>query len=402
MPVVSAASWAHADAISRRSAPRASMSARRPPSSILRPAARNSSRMKPIRSPIRVIFGYWATWAPLPVSLPSSPLPFAPPACVITRATSGGGSAASAASSSATSLLASWASRITTTGTASKSDGAVIRASSPGASEPAATSRGPAAPAVPATPPPAAAARRATARSTSNSSSPVTTLTRGAPEAGAAPLASRTGMPAASHEARGRYSGLGEDGLAAAPHLQRAQPIRPGERALVVGVPGHDVGVPARGHGAQFGGAQRLGTPQGRRAQGLTHAHAEVRDREGDDQRHVGDAVDAGRVVRAQRHRDALVEQQPDRRHLADLERRARAEDGGDARRGQDDHVLLAGLVQQVRGRAAEFRGQGGRAGTGLPAHVQPGQQTGRPAGAEHPARLALGEPALFAVHVHA
>ena len=46
--------------------------------------------------------------------------------------------------------------------------------------------------------PSAAATRRATARSTSSSSSPVTTLTRAPP--GAA-LASRTGMPAASHEA---------------------------------------------------------------------------------------------------------------------------------------------------------------------------------------------------------
>src|SRR5579859_7678930 len=358
------------------------MSARRPPSSILRPAARNSSRMKPIRSPIRVIFGYWATWAPLPVSLPSSALPFAPPACVITRATSGGGSAASAASSSATSLLASWASRITTTGTASNSDGAVITASSPGASEPAATSRAPAVPAAPSPPaapppagpfaaPPAAATRRATARSTSSSSSPVTTLSRGVPETvAAAPLASRTGMPAASHEARRRCSGLSEDGLAAAPHAQRAQPVGPGERALVVGVPGHYVGVPAWGHGAQFRAAQRLGTTQGRRAQRLAHAHAEVRDREGDDQRHVGDAVDAGRMVRAQRDRNSLVEQRPDRWHLADLERRAWAEHGGDARRGQYDHVLLAGLVQQVRGRAAEFRGQGGRAGAGLPARV--------------------------------
>ena len=49
--------------------------------------------------------------------------------------------------------------------------------------------------------PPAAAASRATARSTSSSSSPVTTLTR-VPAAGAtSSLASRTGMPPASHEA---------------------------------------------------------------------------------------------------------------------------------------------------------------------------------------------------------
>src|SRR5215475_1789179 len=43
-----------------------------------------------------------------------------------------------------------------------------------------------------------------------------------------------------------------DDELAATPDAQRAQPVGPGERALVVGVPGDDVGVPARGHGAQF------------------------------------------------------------------------------------------------------------------------------------------------------
>ena len=62
--------------------------------------------------------------------------------------------------------------------------------------EPGTTSRAVAVPS-----PLAAATSRATARSTSSSSSPVNTLTREPPAAGAtAPLASRTGMPPAFHE----------------------------------------------------------------------------------------------------------------------------------------------------------------------------------------------------------
>ena len=108
-------------------------------------------------------------------------------------------------------------------------------------------------------------------------------------------------------------------------------------------------------------------------------------------------------VVGAERDRDALVEQRADRRHLADLQRRAGAQHCGHARGRQRDHVLL------VRPRAA---GPPTRSPSRPPAVAAPvrddpqacsrGSRPGRPARAEHPARLALGEAALIAVHVHA
>src|SRR6266545_3620954 len=51
---------------------------------------------------------------------------------------------------------------------------------------------------------------------------------------------------------------------------------------------------------------------------------------------------------------------------------------------------------------AAEFRREPGSAVASLAARVQPGQQAGGPAGAEHPACLSLGEAAVVAVDVHA
>src|SRR5215469_18588927 len=225
------------------------MSARTPPSSIRRWAARNSSRTNVIRSPIRVTLGHSTTWAPLRVRLVSSALPFAPPAWVTTIRTSAGGLVTTAASSSATSLPASCAPVITTTGVASNSDGEVSEARSPGLRLPAATSRTPAP--VSAT---AAATNRATARSTSSSSSPTTTPT--GPLA-VAVAARGEAMPEACQTLI-QLGLLRQDGLAAAPDLQRPQAVRPGERALVVGVPGNDVGVPAADHAAQLGRAQRL------------------------------------------------------------------------------------------------------------------------------------------------
>src|SRR6266699_338094 len=124
-PVVSAASCAQAEAISRRSDPSASIRARTPPSLTVRPAARNSSRTKSIRSDTLVILGHSNTRAPFPARPARSALPLAPPAWVTTRRTSGGGSAASRASSSATSLPALCASRITTTQPPPNREGAV-------------------------------------------------------------------------------------------------------------------------------------------------------------------------------------------------------------------------------------------------------------------------------------
>jgi hypothetical protein len=65
-------------------------------------------------------------------------------------------------------------------------------------------------------------------------------------------------------------------------------------------------------------------------------------------------------------------------------------------------HVVVVGHVQQVGRRAAELGGQPGRAGAGLAAGVQPGQQARRAARAQDPAGLVLGEPAFLAVNVDA
>ena len=116
-----------------------------------------------------------------------------------------------------------------------------------------------------------------------------------------------------------------------------------------------------------------------------------------------GDAVAAGRVVGAERDRHALVEQRRGPAAPAD----SAATCPGRARRPRRPWARAATSSSQAScSRSAEAQ-PSSAASVAAPvrdcaAGVQPGQQPGRAAGAEHPARLALGEPALVAVHVHA
>ena len=65
-------------------------------------------------------------------------------------------------------------------------------------------------------------------------------------------------MQAACHESRGGRDGrmvlLPEQGLAAAPDPDWLHAVGPGERALMVGIPGHDVDELAARHSAPIGG----------------------------------------------------------------------------------------------------------------------------------------------------
>src|ERR1700761_9437727 len=140
----------------------------------------------------------------------------------------------------------------------------------------------------------AAVSNAVTERSTSSSSSPTTRFTgargmgrgyRSGPTARAVP--GRPG-PRAPGQAAGSDVAGGQDGLAAAPDAVRLEAVGPGERALMVGVPLHDVGVAAAGHGAAVRSPQGVRTTDGGRAQGLGHAHPEVPHGQRDDQGHGG------------------------------------------------------------------------------------------------------------------
>src|SRR5260221_687867 len=246
-PVVSATSWLHAAASSRRSVPTASSSARRPPSSAFLPARRNSPRRKSSRSPKRLIAGQSIRLAPSAARLASSGLFLAPPEWVSTSVMSGAGAAAYRLSSAATSLLASCTDLMMTR------------------------------PPPPAAPPPA----------------------------------------------------------------ERLEPVSPGEGAFVIGVPGHDVRVPAADHRSPVGRAQGVGAADSRRAKRLGDAHAEMGDRQGDDERHRRDPDAAGRVIRPEGDRHALVEQRADRREPP----RRHGRGGGGPRRPPPPRPGGAGLL---------------------------------------------------------
>src|SRR5580704_4454994 len=226
MPVVSADSWLQAAARSRRSLPTASSRARRPASSALRPACRNSPRRKSIRSPKRLIVGQSTRRAPPLTRSASRALFLAPPACVTTRNTSGGGDLASLTSSALRSFVASCADLTTTMQPPPNRDGAVRFDRSPAVRPAAATwctstrsaRSGPSLAADAAggadgsavsgalawSDPDASVTAAVTARSTSSSSSPTITVT------GAAAWAARPGpeaMHAACHESRSGRDG---------------------------------------------------------------------------------------------------------------------------------------------------------------------------------------------------
>jgi hypothetical protein len=204
-PVVSATSWLHAAASSRRSLPTASSSARSPPSSAFRPARLNSPRRKSSRSPNRLTGGQSTRLAPPLTRLASSCLFLAPPEWVRTSTTSGPGWAAWRASSAATSLMASCMDLTMTRHPPPNSDGAVSPVRSPGLRSAARTSCTSGAPGSPSAGSAASAAPAAvtcattacTARSTSSSSSPTITVTAAGGWSRAGAAEPERGMPAA-------------------------------------------------------------------------------------------------------------------------------------------------------------------------------------------------------------